>query len=199
MSVSLTAINGFLALLTTPLIASLGIYIFAGENTEIKLPLGQTILQVFLIAILPVVIGMVINYKFPMFALDNQNRAKVLSLLMLVIHLSLVVVINFTVIIESLHELFIPALLFCVLAMSLGYFSALLMGLDRDIRFTIGVEVGLQNVVLAILMANIILKRPEFALFVFTYGLAALLILFPWIYLHRRRSALLQSVESESV
>jgi bile acid:Na+ symporter, BASS family len=198
LSVSLTAVNGFLALLTTPLIASLGIFIFAGKNTDIKLSLGQTILQVFMIAILPVMIGMAINYKFPKFALANQGKAKALSLIMLVLHLSLVLVVNFAIIIESLHTLFLPALLFCVLAMTLGYFSAMLMGLDRDIRFTIGIEVGLQNVVLAILIANVILKRPEFALFVFTYGLAALLIIFPWIYLHRRGSAILASGKSNS-
>ena len=116
---------------------------------------------------------------------------------MLVLHLSSIVVINFVIIIESLHALFLPALLFCMLAMALGYYSAMLMGLDRDIRFTIGIEVGLQNVVLAILIANVILKRPEFALFVFTYGLAALLIIFPWIYLHRRGSAILASGKSK--
>lgn len=35
LSVSLTAINGFLALLTTPFIASLGIAIFADQSTDI--------------------------------------------------------------------------------------------------------------------------------------------------------------------
>ena len=133
--------------------------------------------------------GMAINYKFPKFALDNRDRAKILAMILLVTHLSLVVVINYSNIIESIHELFIPAFLYCVLAMALGYFSAMLMGLDRDIRFTIGIEVGLQNVVVAILIANVILKRPEFALFVFTYGVAALIIIVPWIYLFRRGSA----------
>jgi len=189
LSVSLTAVNGVLALITTPLIASIGIAVFAGENTDIKLPLGKTILQVFMIAILPVMLGMLVNYKFPKFAMDSQGQAKILSFFMLITHLSLVVVINFSIIMESLHIFFIPALLYCVLAMALGYSIAAIAKLDRDIRFTIGIEVGLQNVVLAILIANVILKRPEFALFVFTYGLSALLVIFPWIYLHKKLSS----------
>ena len=189
LSVSLTAVNGVLALITTPLIASIGIAVFAGENTDIKLPLGKTILQVFMIAILPVMLGMLVNYKFPKFAMDSQGQAKILSFFMLITHLSLVVVINFSIIMESLHIFFIPALLYCVLAMAMGYSIAAIAKLDRDIRFTIGIEVGLQNVVLAILIANVILKRPEFALFVFTYGLSALLVIFPWIYLHKKLSS----------
>ena len=39
LSVSLTAINGMLALVTTPLIASLGIRLFVGENADIELPI----------------------------------------------------------------------------------------------------------------------------------------------------------------
>jgi bile acid:Na+ symporter, BASS family len=185
LSVSLTAVNGILALITTPLIASIGISVFAGENTDIKLPLLKTILQVFIIAILPVMLGMFVNYKFPKFASDSQGWAKVLSFILLIVHLSLVVVINFSIIVESFHIYFFPALLYSVLAMSLGYSTAAIVKLDRDVRFTIGLEVGLQNVVLAILIANVILKRPDFALFVFTYGLSVLLIILPWIYLHR--------------
>ena len=186
LSVSMTAVNGFLALLTTPIIASLGIAVFAGENTDIQLPFLKTILQIFLIAILPVIIGMIIHHRFPRFCHDNQGLAKVISLILLIFHLSLVVVTNFSIIMESFHIFFFPAFIYCVLALALGYLAAMIMRLDRDIRFTIGIEVGLQNVVLAILIANVILKRPDFALFVFTYGLAALIAIFPWIYLHNR-------------
>ena len=189
LSVSLTAVNGILALVTTPLIASIGIAVFAGENTDIKLPLGKTILQVFTIAILPVMLGMLVNYKFPKFARDSQGQAKILSFVLLITHISLVVVINFSIIMESFHIFFLPALVYCVLALTLGYLSAVIVNLDRDIRFTIGIEVGLQNVVLAILIANVILKRPEFALFVFTYGLGVLLVIVPWIYLRLRLSS----------
>ena len=196
LSVSMTAVNGFLALLTTPIIASLGIAVFAGENTDIQLPLLKTILQIFLIAILPVIIGMIIHHRFPRFCQDNQGLAKVVSLILLIFHLSLVVVTNFSIIMESFHIFFFPAFIYCVLALALGYLAAMIMRLDRDIRFTIGIEVGLQNVVLAILIANVILKRPDFALFVFTYGLAALIAIFPWIYLHNRSKVKIPAVRS---
>ena len=81
--------------------------------------------------------------------------------------------------------MFLPALLFAFLAQSIGYLSGKVMGLDRDTCFTIGVEVGLQNVVLAILIANLLLQRPEFGLFVVVYAAAVLVIMLPWIFIHR--------------
>jgi BASS family bile acid:Na+ symporter len=185
LSVSLTAVNGFLALVTTPLIASVGIAMFAGEHSDIHLPVGKTVLQIFLIAILPVAIGMFINFRFPRFTASNQGKAKVLTLILLVIHMSLVIATNFSRISDTLDELLLPAILYCSLAMALGYFSAFIMGLDRETRFTIGIEVGLQNVVVAILIANVILKRPEFALFVLTYAFGVLFVMIPWILIHR--------------
>ena len=86
---------------------------------------------------------------------------------------------------SGFQEMFLPALAFAFLAQSIGYISAKLAGLDRDTCFTIGVEVGLQNVVLAILIATLLLKRPEFSLFVVVYAASIILIMVPWVFIHR--------------
>ena len=188
LSVSLTAVNGFLALVTTPFIASLGVALFAGQDTDIQLPVLRTILQIFLIAIAPVAIGMTIRNRSPLFVVANLQSAKRLALSMLIVHMSLVIVTNFSRIGETMGQLLLPALLFCVLALAIGYYSAKFMGLDRSTCFTVSIEVGLQNVVLAILIANVILKRPEFALFVLTYAIGGVLfVILPWIQIHRLR------------
>ena len=63
LSVSLTAINGMLALISTPLIANLGIRLFAGDDTDIELPVLKTMAQIFALAILPVIIGMTLKAR----------------------------------------------------------------------------------------------------------------------------------------
>ena len=187
LSVSLTAINGFLALLTTPFIASLGIAIFAGQSTDIQLPIIKTIAQIFMVAILPIILGMILRVKIPQIHTNYLHLVQRLAVIMLVTHISIVITMNFPRIGATFTEMIVPALLFCILALIIGVVTSKLMGLDKSIQFTVGIEVGLQNVVLAILIAEVILKRPEFALFVLTYAIGALFIILPWVYLHRRQ------------
>ncbi len=189
LSVSLTAINGFLALLTTPFIAFSGIAIFAGQSTEIQLPVLKTITQIFMIAILPIILGMILRVKIPQIHTNYLTLTQRLALIMLVIHISVVVVINLPRIGPSFIEMIVPALMFCISALAIGVVASKIAGMDKSTQFTIGVEVGLQNVTLAILIADVILMRPEFALFVLSYAVGALFILLPWVYYHRHRQS----------
>ena len=185
LSVSLTAINGMLALVTTPLIASLGIRLFVGENADIELPIFKTMAQIFALAILPVVIGMNIRARAPAWAERNDLLARRFATVLLFSHILLVLALNAGNILDGLEEMLLPAIVFAVLAQALGFWSAKLMKLDSDTCFTIGVEVGLQNVVLAILIANLLLHRPEFSLFVVTYAAAIIFIMVPWVFIYR--------------
>jgi BASS family bile acid:Na+ symporter len=185
-SVSLTAINGFLALLTTPLIASLGIRVFAGEHADIDLPVLKTMAQIFMLAILPVIIGMIIRARAPSWVERNDSLSRRVAVALLLCHIGLVLLLNVDNIKLGFEEMFLPALWFAFLAHSIGYLSAKLAGLDRDSCFTIGVEVGLQNVVLAILISNLLLERPEFGLFVVVYAASVVLVMLPWVFIHRR-------------
>jgi BASS family bile acid:Na+ symporter len=185
LSVSLTAINGFLALFTTPLIAGLGIRLFAGDNADIELPVLKTMAQIFVLAILPVVVGMIIRARSPAWVERNDRTNRRIAGAMLMSHIVLVLLLNVDNIRAGFAEMFLPALVFAFLALSIGYLSARLAGLDRDVCFTISVEVGLQNVVLAILIANLLLKRPEFSLFVVVYAASIVLVMLPWVFIRR--------------
>lgn len=186
LSVTLTAVNGVLALITTPAIATLGIRFFAGEDADINLPILKTIAQIFAIAILPVGIGMGIRARFPEAAVRRQPQANLIAFLLLIFHMSLVIFTNLGRIQDSMDQMLLPAALFALAAMSIGYGSAALMKFDSDTRFTIGIEVGLQNVVLAVLISQVLMQRPEFSLFVLTYAMVVPLAMLPWVYIHRR-------------
>ncbi len=187
LSVTLTAVNGLLALVTTPTIATLGIRLFAGEDTDIDLPVLKTVAQIFVLAILPVGLGMAVRARFPDATARRQPQANLIAFLLLIFHMSLVIATNYGRIAEGMRDMLLPAILFAVLAMSLGYTLASLLKLDNDTRFTIGIEVGLQNVVLAVLISQVLMRRPEFSLFVLNYAMAVPLMMLPWVYIHRRR------------
>lgn len=185
LSVTLTAINGFLVLLTTSLIASLGIKVVAGQATDINLPLLKTVAQIFSLVILPVVIGMSIRAQFPAFAASRQIAAQRLGTFLLIYHIFLVISLHKEQIEAEMSEMILPAMLFCILAQAIGYFSAMAVGLDRDTRFTIGIKIGLQNVALAVLIVNIALQRLEFSLFVVNYAFGVIFVMIPWVFIYR--------------
>ena len=66
--ISMTVINSFLTQLSIPLFVNLALFAFMGETTSIELPLGPTIIKIFLITLLPTAVGVAIRYKFPDFA-----------------------------------------------------------------------------------------------------------------------------------
>ena len=187
LSVTMTAVNGFLALVSTPLIASLGIRLFAGEDSDINLPILKTMAQIFSLAIVPIVIGMWVKARYPVFALERAGVVRKLAVFLLISHICLVVFNNYERLGASIQTMMLPAMLFVILAQAMGYFSAKAVKLDDDTCFTISVEVGLQNVVLAILIADFLLGKPEYGLFVLNYAAGVLFLMFPLIFIYRRK------------
>lgn len=114
-----------------------------------------------------------------------QALGRALAETPLVIHCEAAEVAEAAVFSDTCDE--IAVALFALAAMSIGYTIAALMSFDSDTRFTIGIEVGLQNVVLAVLISQVLMQRPEFSLFVLTYAMVIPLAMLPWVYIHRRR------------
>jgi predicted Na+-dependent transporter len=58
LSVTLTALSIIITVLTIPVLTNLALQHFLGQTAAISLPIGQTMLQIFLITLLPTAIGM---------------------------------------------------------------------------------------------------------------------------------------------
>lgn len=70
LSVSMTAVCSFITLLTISFIINLGLQKVLGAGTLIQLNVSQTILQVFLVVILPVALGMLLKSRRQKFSLQ---------------------------------------------------------------------------------------------------------------------------------
>ena len=64
LSIVLTVISGMAALLTVPFYVNLGLDLFAGEASDIRLPVVRTMVFIFITLIVPVVIGMSFRHAF---------------------------------------------------------------------------------------------------------------------------------------
>ena len=65
LSVALTAMVGFITPFSLPLLAAWAIEHFLGENTSFQLPLLKTWLTLMIVSVLPVLLGMWFNFKWP--------------------------------------------------------------------------------------------------------------------------------------
>ena len=153
LSVSLTAIIGFITPFTIPLLTAWAITFYGGGESQIKLPVLITWLKLIVVTVIPVLIGMGIRAKWQVFALKAQPYVSCFSITVL----ALVIV---SICIKLGHKLIDFAILtgpaviaLNIITMTLGYFAGKLLLNNKSQSRTITLEVGLQNGTLALLVA----------------------------------------------
>ncbi len=153
LSVSLTAISSVVTNFTIPVFLNIALYRFMGGAQAIQLPLGATILQIFMVTLLPVSIGMLIKKRFPDFTLRSIKTVNVLSAVFFALIL-LMAIMRERANIPSYFRDAGPAALFLNLSgMILSFFIARALCLGIRQRATVSIETGIQNGTLAIAIA----------------------------------------------
>lgn len=173
LSISMTAMNSIITLISIPVNVSLALMVFLHTEAEVRLDVWDTILQVFLLTIVPAYIGVTIRHRKSAFAKRLNRPLKViLPLLLLTVYLGVLFIDqgSKTATPRDFFNLMPYALLLNALAMFMGWQIAYLTKLKRVDRFTIAIEVGLQNSALAIFVASTLLDNREMALVAVVYG-----------------------------
>ena len=170
LSVSLTAISSLYTAFTLPIIAALAISQLGGTQMSVELPLWSTTLKLFLIAVVPVAIGMGVKLKWPKLAQRMLKPVKLMSvvaLLVLVAHI-------FSQQWENLPSLLSQAgghgLLLCWITLIGSYLIARLLKLSKPERRSIAIEVGIQNAALAIVVTTTFIGNNVMAIPALVYS-----------------------------
>lgn len=173
LSISMTALNSLITLITIPFIVTLALQAFMHQETNIRLDVGETIIKVFLITILPAFAGTRVRKRLPKFA-DKLERPLriILPVLLLLIYAGVIFVDQGTG--TATRDDFIRimpyALLLNMSAMTAGFLVARILRLYVKNQYTISIEVGLQNSGLAIVVAITLLNSHAMALVPVVYG-----------------------------
>jgi len=91
LSVSLTAVVGFITPFTIPLFAVWAISYYGGAQSNLQLPVLQTWLTLMIVSVFPVLAGMLLRAKWPVFAKTAEpviSRFSIIVLLLLIISIS---------------------------------------------------------------------------------------------------------------
>jgi bile acid:Na+ symporter, BASS family len=105
---------------------------------------------------------------------------------LMVLTIVLVFIVSWNIVVENAADLALAGLMFCAVLVATVYFYTAAFGLDPTTRFTIVVEVVIQNVVLTALVATSILQRPELAIFAAAYAPAIALAMLVWVLIRKR-------------
>ena len=161
LAVGLTSSNSIITLFTIPLYVNLAMLYFLKNSASIVLPLSTMILEIFTILIIPLGIGLLINALYKKI-LKYEKYLKIISSILLGA-VFLVKFLNSThdpAFFSNFSKLIIWAVLLNVSGVFLGWTIGLFNKFPRESKTTLGIEIGLQNTVLALLVTDVLLKTP---------------------------------------
>ena len=176
LSVTLTALNSFITILTIPFIVNIGLEQFLDEGQFIRLDVYKTILQVMIIIIIPILIGMIIRKYAVNFALKMAKPVRIASGVVLALVIIGLIAAKKEVLGDYIKEAGFASLALNIATMLVGYRTAKWLKLNDRSAICISVESGIQSVTLAISIAVVLLNNKDFAIAPAVYGL---LMFFP--------------------
>jgi BASS family bile acid:Na+ symporter len=157
LSVTLTTISSLLAALTVPLLFNWG-QSFLGINlSAFQLDFWNTVMQIAIMTIFPIALGMLINANFRLFARKYRQWVSRIAALSFGIMIMFVWKEGWHDIEASARQLGWAALTLNVSTICIGFLIARILGLPFDQRVVLGLEVGIQNSALAVVIATVLI------------------------------------------
>lgn len=171
LAVTLTVISALVTFLSVPLLVNLALDVFGGEARAIRLPIGPTIKHLALLVLLPVTIGMTVRRFAPAFALKVEPAVGRFALVVALVVVAALVYVERDTIADMMVKIGPAALALGCAAIGLGFLLGRVSGLVLRDAITVGMEVGVQNATLAMVIALTLLQSPQIALPGAIYGL----------------------------
>ncbi len=170
LNISLTAINSILTLFTLPFIVNFAIDYFMQSGQVVPMQFKK-IVEVFAIVLVPVGIGMLINYFSPKTSKKMEKPVKIISALFLVLIIAGAIVKEKEQFANYFQQVGFACLAFNLLSMALGYYMPLLFRVNEKQAIAIGMEIGIHNGTLAIYIALNVIGNSTMSIPPAVYGL----------------------------
>ena len=187
LSLTLTALSNVAVFVSMPLLLSLGQRAFGSLDGDAAVPVGDLVVQIAALTVVPIVIGMSIARRAPDFAARLEEPAKRVATIVFLVIVTLLVIQNWSAITSDAPE-FGPAFVTLnLLALAAGTLLAFGVGLPPREATTIGIETGIQNSTLSIAIALSVFDSDELAIVPGLYGLWMLFTGFAFAFFMRSR------------
>ncbi len=155
LSVTLTAVNSIVTILTIPIIVNFALGEFS-SGEEVTSPVGAIVGSLIVIIAIPLIIGMTIKNKKPQVAKKMDKPVRVVSTAIIVLVIVGIVIKERAQLVEQISESFPIVITLNVLTMLVGFITAKMVKLKFKEALTICLESGNQNGTLAIQVSSLI-------------------------------------------
>lgn len=188
LSVILTALSSIITLFTIPVIMGWATSI-VGESAGIVLPTGNLIKQNLLLMLLPVVLGIALNYVWPKGAAKADKVLTKLAFPLLMVLITVFFIQHYKTIFSNIATLGVCVTALILLAILCSSFLSRLVRNSTAQRRTIVIEVGMQNAAQAIAIASspFIFSNEVMAVPAILYSLIMNLILLTYVVIVRKK------------
>lgn len=184
LGITTTAVGSLLAMVSLPIIANLSLIAFYGEATVVRLQFHQ-VLQIFLIAIVPALIGAFIHRQYPVLAQRMDRPVKILATLFLAAVVLIALVGQWGLLATWGLTVGTLVLVFSILSFAVGYWVPRALKVERRKAVALSMSTGVHNaaLVIALAMSEYMLNNPEMAIPPAAYGLVAYIVggVFVWM------------------
>ena len=173
LSVTLTAFSSLITVFTIPILGNLAYQHFIGktETAAIGLPIGATILQIFLMTLLPISLGMIFRQILPDIALRLEKVTNRLAVAFLALIILLLIIREWNNLPSFIVQVGLSVVLLNTISMLVGFYVSKLLKLNSGQQICIAIEVGIQNGTLAIAITAGLLNNPDMAVPAAIYSL----------------------------
>ena len=152
--ISLTAISSVIKVFTIPVMVNIAIRQYLPDAQQAQLQVADSIIKIFVIMLVPAMLGMFVRAKSESFAEKAQKPVKILSAIFLVLVVSVAVFKERAHIVEYFSIAGPAALLLNLSGMSIGFYLPKIFKLPASQQVTISIETSIQNGTLAIAIAS---------------------------------------------
>lgn len=179
LSLSLTSINSFLIIFTVPLLSNFALHYFINDFSDLNFSMFFVFYQIILLIILPSFLGIFFNYFKSSWSNKIQAPIKIINSILLAVVFGVKFFANKTdggsdISFNDLILIVPFVAVFHLAALLLSYFGARKLKISNFQATTIGIESGLQNTTLALLitgsfLANNEMTKPILVFAIFTF------------------------------
>ncbi len=181
LSVTLTGVSGVATVFTIPLIVRAATSLYDGDGQLVQLGIGDTMLKLSLMVLLPIAIGMAVRARREVLAHRLEPIIRRIAIAMLAVVILGLVARERAQVAAFAASVGPAVVLLNALALATGWSLGRALRLERRIGVTLALEIGVQNGALAIAIAIDMLGSNEVAApgviySLLVYGTSALVI-----------------------
>ncbi len=177
LSLILAAITSVIALFSLPVIVNLSLVAFYGEASTVRLEIRQ-VLQIFVLAIVPALIGVFIHSRYPAIAQRLDRPVKIMATVFLIAIVLAALIGQWELLVIWGPTVGAVALVFNIVSLLVGYYVPRLLKIERRQAVALAMSIGIHNaaLVITLAMSEHMLGNSEMAIPPAAYGVIAYIV-----------------------